>query len=213
MIKKEFWNDEKVGRLLSRCSRLTFVGIWNLCDDIGICRASASFVRSQLYPYDKELSDSDIEKEINEMLSSKMISLAHYKGEKYLKVKHFSRHQVINRPSRSYTIAGLEKEQIDELFSELRDQQDASESLPSVEEVVSAEIAKIFAPDPIPEEVDEDSASENRDSEITIEPVEDFSNIETVGIEEYLSITEDSSGDKKAKQGRPSFRLPSSDTG
>lgn len=250
MIKKEFWNDEKVGRL-SRSARLTLIGSWNLCDDIGVCRGSASFIRSQLYPYDTALTDEMIEAEIQEMIQSKMVVLATYKEEKYLKVKNFKRHQVINRPSQCFTIAGLLKEQIDELFESAEKSSDEEQvEPPSVEDIIEAEVKAAFGDELELDSIEDDSLalalddafenlsgesldsrlsqedyhfesnleleSENKDQSITVEPDPDYTDAETISIEEYVSSLPQSENDivqvEVENKRKPKFTLSTVNT-
>lgn len=98
MIKADFWADEKIGNI-STLARLLFIGTWNFADDGGICRANEVYLRNNIFPYD-DMSTDAITKAIQELCSSGVVVLLEYSGERYLKIKNFSKHQTINKPSK-----------------------------------------------------------------------------------------------------------------
>lgn len=95
-IKPDFWTDEK----LTECSmsaRLFFVGTWNFADDNGNLVRSAKKLKMQIFPADA----IDCEPLIQELLAIGVMVEYVVDGEKYLHIKGFLKHQVINRPSKS----------------------------------------------------------------------------------------------------------------
>jgi hypothetical protein len=93
-VKPEFWTDEA----LSECSltaRLLFIATWNFADDNGSLDRSAKQLKGQAFPHDK----LDIEPLIQELLGSGSLIEYEAGGKKYLHIKNFLKHQVINRPS------------------------------------------------------------------------------------------------------------------
>ena len=97
MIKTDFWADEKIGKL-SIPARLLYIGIWNFCDDSGVCRAAPSFLRSNIFPFD-DITLKEVQGWITELSVNGRIELIESNGESYLKVIRFLDHQTINRPS------------------------------------------------------------------------------------------------------------------
>jgi hypothetical protein len=97
-VKPEFWADEKLGQI-SRDARLLFIGFWNLSDDFGVCKGHLSWIKSQLFPYD-DLSMRKFQNWVNELLDHKFILPFNENGEKFFYIRHFTSHQVINRPSK-----------------------------------------------------------------------------------------------------------------
>jgi hypothetical protein len=95
-IKPDFWTDEK----LTECSlsaRLLFIGTFNFADDNGNLPASAKKLKMQIFPAD----NIDCEPLLNELITHGMLIEYSVNGEKYLNIKGFKKHQVINRPSKS----------------------------------------------------------------------------------------------------------------
>ncbi len=99
IIKADFWSDEKIGKL-SLLARLLFIGTWNHADDSGICRANIHYLKNQIFPYDIDIKIQQIQDALTELSLSTQVRLITHKDESYLIIKHFSRHQTINRPSK-----------------------------------------------------------------------------------------------------------------
>lgn len=95
-IKPDFWTDEK----LTECSlsaRLLFIGTWNFSDDNGNLQASAKKLKMQIFPAD----NIDCQPLLDELITHGLIIEYSVNGEKFLHIKNFNKHQVINRPSNS----------------------------------------------------------------------------------------------------------------
>ncbi|AOJ10357.1 hypothetical protein [Burkholderia mayonis] len=95
-IKPDFWTDEKIVEL-SFEARLFFIGSWNFADDNGNLQRSAKKLKMQIFPADA----IDCEPIIQSLLTHGLLSEYEVNGEKYLHIKGFSDHQVINRPSKT----------------------------------------------------------------------------------------------------------------
>jgi hypothetical protein len=104
MIKADMWSDEKIGKL-THLERLLFIGVWNFCDDSGVCRANLLYLRNNIFPYD-DLALKDIQLALKNIAKLNLIQLLNSKEESYLKVNNFSKHQKINRPSSFRYITG-----------------------------------------------------------------------------------------------------------
>lgn len=97
MIKPKFWDDTKIGRL-TRDARLLYIGLWNFSDDIGIVIGDSVWLKSKIFPYD-QIQIQQFEKWMNEFVINGFICLLSYKGERFIYLPNFTRHQVINKPN------------------------------------------------------------------------------------------------------------------
>jgi hypothetical protein len=95
-IKPEMWTDER----LTECSlstRLMFIGLLNFADDNGNMTYSAKRIKMQIFPAD----NIDTQPMIDELLTHGMLIEYSVNGEKFLNIKGFKKHQLINRPSKT----------------------------------------------------------------------------------------------------------------
>ena len=97
MIKPKFWDDTKIGRL-TRDARLLYIGLWNFSDDIGVVIGDSIWLKSKIFPYD-QIQIQQFEKWMNELVINGFICLLSYKGERFIYLPNFTRHQVINKPN------------------------------------------------------------------------------------------------------------------
>lgn len=95
-IKPDFWTDEKIVEL-SFEARLFFIGSWNFADDNGNLQRSARKLKMQIFPADA----IDCEPLIQSLMAHGLFSEYEVNSEKYLHIKGFKAHQVINRPSKT----------------------------------------------------------------------------------------------------------------
>jgi hypothetical protein len=93
-VKPEFWTDDALTEC-SRDARLLFIGTWNVADDKGGLDRSAKQLKGQVFPHD----ELDVESLIQELQRSGSLIEYEVDGKKYLHIKNFEKHQVINRPS------------------------------------------------------------------------------------------------------------------
>jgi hypothetical protein len=98
-IKPEFWSDDRVTSV-SIGARLTFIGIWNFCDDRGVHPGGGRRVKAEVFPLDDGVSAKQVEDWIEELLSIGLLGSFNHDGQRWLYVPGWH-HQVINRPSRS----------------------------------------------------------------------------------------------------------------
>ena len=95
-IKPDFWTDET----LTECSlsaRLLFIGSWNFADDNGNLEHSAKQLKMKVFPAD----DVKVTPLLNDLITHGLLIEYSVNGKKYLHIKGFLKHQVINRPSKS----------------------------------------------------------------------------------------------------------------
>jgi len=95
-IKPDFWTDEKIVEL-SFEARLFFIGSWNFADDNGNLQRSARKLKMQIFPADP----IDCEPLIQSLMTHGLLTEYEVNGDKFLHIKGFSTHQVINRPSKT----------------------------------------------------------------------------------------------------------------
>jgi|SRR6185436_2231329 len=98
-VKPKFWDDIKLSRI-SRDARLTFIGMWNFADDLGVLVAEPAWIKSKIYPYDN-VSFEALESWVGELLNEKFVEKFEYKTENFLFIPNFLKHQKINRPNHS----------------------------------------------------------------------------------------------------------------
>lgn len=78
-------------------ARLLFVGLLNFADDNGNQVYSAKRIKMQVFPADSVETQPLIE----ELITHGLLIEYSVSGEKYLNIKGFKKHQVINRPSKT----------------------------------------------------------------------------------------------------------------
>lgn len=100
MIDPDFWTDEKLG-LCKRDERLLFMGLISNADDEGRGRANVKLLKSTIYPYDEDLSSSDVEAMLTNLARIRLIILYKVDGQEFYYLPNFLKHQNINRPSLS----------------------------------------------------------------------------------------------------------------
>lgn len=99
MIKPEFWSSETLMRV-SRDARLTFIGIWNFCDDYGFCLNSCRSLIGDLYPYDDTVTESKLMGWVAELVEAKLLIPVNYESKKLLFVKGWGEHQTVQHKSK-----------------------------------------------------------------------------------------------------------------
>lgn len=117
-IKPKFWDDTKIGRI-SRDARLLYIGLWNFSDDIGVVIGDSIWLKSKIFPYD-QIQIQQFEKWMNELVINGFICLLSYKGERFIYLPSFTRHQVINKPN--YDDLNIPKLLIDNMKDEITEQ-------------------------------------------------------------------------------------------
>jgi hypothetical protein len=102
MIKPEFWDDEKLATV-SRDARLTFIGLWTYSDDFGVVKGSTVWLMRRIYPYE-QIKPELFEKWLSELENLKVRAIIPFvaSGEKFYYIRNFTKHQVINKPSKEH---------------------------------------------------------------------------------------------------------------
>ena len=99
-IKPTFWTSEDIASLPSDTTRLLFIGLWNYVDDDGRGQDNPALIRAALFPLD-DRTLTDVDTEMARLQSAGLIVRYSVNGRRYLHVKNFDKHQVINRKTRS----------------------------------------------------------------------------------------------------------------
>lgn len=95
-IKPEFWTSESVVEC-SCSARLLLIGMLNFADDYGNLVNSPKRLKMQIFPADI----IDTAPLLDELIKHGLVIPYVVDGEKYLNIKGFRKHQVINKPSKS----------------------------------------------------------------------------------------------------------------
>lgn len=100
-IKPTFPKDETLGAC-SRDARLLFVSLWSTCcDDYGKFRAAPALLRGEVFPYDEDLSLTDLSAILLELERAGRIRLYEAGGQQYGLVVNWAKHQRIDNAGRS----------------------------------------------------------------------------------------------------------------
>lgn len=98
-IKPEFWSDEKSG-CLEPVEKCLFLGILNFCDDEGLVRANPLYLKSVIFPYNKQITDEDIELMLTKFDKLELVYLYVRNQQKYAWVIKFRVYQRIDKPQK-----------------------------------------------------------------------------------------------------------------
>ncbi len=115
MIKPDFWSSEQIIEC-STNARLLFIGMWNFCDDAGICPASIKSLKAKIFPSD-EIDSTSIRRMIDELIMNRLIIEYEVDSKLYFKVTGWDSHQKIDRPTFQYPKPNIEKTEKDEFDS------------------------------------------------------------------------------------------------
>lgn len=99
MIDPSFWRDEKIAKC-SFMERLLFQGLWTFAEDHGVGRANPLLIKADIFPYDP-LREADIQTSLEKLSSLGVILLYERDGQRYYYVVNFTKHQTINKPSKT----------------------------------------------------------------------------------------------------------------
>jgi hypothetical protein len=91
--------SESMGRLTVQ-ARLLFFGLILAADDEGRERAALRVIASRVFPFD-QVSDQELESWVTELEREDMIERYEVERTMYLRIVNWSKHQVIDRPSKS----------------------------------------------------------------------------------------------------------------
>lgn len=115
-IKPKFWDDSKLAKV-SRDARLTFIGMWNFSDDLGVIIADSIWLKSKIFPFD-QIQLHQFEKWLTELYESGFISLFSSNNEKFYYLPNFNKHQLINKPN--FVDVHVQKNDLHDIISKSR---------------------------------------------------------------------------------------------
>jgi len=98
-VKPEFFDDEKLATV-SRDARLTFIGLLIYSDDYGVVKGNSRWLKARIFPYD-DIPLEMFEGWLLELTDLGIIAPFTAREETYLYIRNFTKHQVIDRPSKS----------------------------------------------------------------------------------------------------------------
>ena len=100
MIDPSIWVSEDFSNL-SFLSRIVWIGLFSIADDEGRGKANISFLKSQLFPFDDDLTTKKIENCLKEIEKTMSIQFYEVENKKYYQLLSWEKFQTINRPSPS----------------------------------------------------------------------------------------------------------------
>lgn len=146
-IKPEFKDDEKLAKC-SRDSRLTFVIMWGLCDDYGVCRSHSGWLNSNIFPYDN-VPIKTFEKWILELEQQGALIPFEAEEEHYYFLPNFLKHQKIDHPSKTRNPEPPD-DILDRLATDSRDNREGSRKTPPQTETETETETCPAKPDGVP---------------------------------------------------------------
>jgi len=99
MIDPKFWTDEKLGTLGVH-ERLLFMGLISNADDKGRLPGHPKIVKGTVFPYDS-ISEKRMLEMIRSLHDAGLIVCYEAKGQQYIYVVNFLKHQYIKKPQES----------------------------------------------------------------------------------------------------------------
>lgn len=99
MVKVEFFQDPKVGRL-DHEAKLLFISMWQQADDYGNGPANAAVLRGVTFPFNPIITVADVEAWLKSIAAEELIRFYTVRGERYYSVVNFLKHQHVSRPSK-----------------------------------------------------------------------------------------------------------------
>ncbi len=100
MIDPGFWIDEKLGTIPAT-ARLLFMGLISNADDDGRLPGHPALIKSQIFPYDIDISHEQVEEWMKLLKELDIIQIYSVSNQTYIQINNFSKHQTISRPTPS----------------------------------------------------------------------------------------------------------------
>ncbi len=99
-IKPEFWISLTIAKL-SPLARLTFIGLWNYCDDHGRGLDDARLIKATVWPLDDHASAKRIEGWLSEIHTLGLIQRYEADAKSCVAVTNWTEHQRVDHPKDS----------------------------------------------------------------------------------------------------------------
>lgn len=100
-IKPEMPHDERLARV-SRNTRYHFVLLWTQADDDGYFRATPRLILGQLYPHDRDVGESDVDRMTAELVEIGILDLRTGPDGPIGHIRNWLKHQRIDHPTKSH---------------------------------------------------------------------------------------------------------------
>ncbi len=98
MVKSDYWTDTELMRILPIAGRMLYHGIWHLAEDSGCLEYDPTAFKVQLFPLDGDITVEDIEEWTQKLISMEKL-IPYGKGDRYLYIKNFHKHQTLHSPA------------------------------------------------------------------------------------------------------------------
>jgi hypothetical protein len=99
-IKPEFWTSLTIASLPVPV-RLTFIGLWNHCDDHGRALLEPRLLKAAIWPLDDDVTSKVVELHIRTLAAVGLVHLYEAEGRNYLAVSHWTEHQKVEKRKQS----------------------------------------------------------------------------------------------------------------
>lgn len=114
-VKPEFWSSETLAKV-SRNSRLLFIGLWNFCDNYGVCYDMPRRILGDVFPCDEDVTVADVKAWIEELVAAGVLTRHRTQTRSLLIVTTWDEHQKVDHPGKSLI---LPKEEITEALAKV----------------------------------------------------------------------------------------------
>jgi len=98
MIDPMFWQNRHMSEI-SIHARYLFIGLWSAADDYGVLVADPHWIKSSVFPRDRRVKESDVQKWLDELEGDELLLFTH-NGDKYYLIKNFHIYQRIKNPAK-----------------------------------------------------------------------------------------------------------------
>lgn len=99
-IKPDYFKSAKLARLTYR-ARLTFIGLWTICDDQGRIRYDPRVIAGELWPQEDEVTWTEVQEDVLALTSLGLLIRYADDRYEYLSVRNWHEHQRINKATES----------------------------------------------------------------------------------------------------------------
>jgi hypothetical protein len=101
MIKPDFWDDERLTCGTTMQARLVYIALWNFSDDYGTVKGNPLWLKNHVFPYDEGLTVAAFKGWLQELEAGLWLVPFEAKGESYYYLPNFTKHQRIDKPSKT----------------------------------------------------------------------------------------------------------------
>lgn len=119
-IKPEFWSSKPLAKV-SRDARLTFIGLWGMCDDVGVMLDAPKTIAGELFPHDDDIGNAEVNRFLTELANGGFILRVSENGKDYIIIHSWDEHQKIDKPSKHRWISREERDLLSDSSRETRE--------------------------------------------------------------------------------------------